>query len=208
MGLETKCRAKVDDGSGKIREADATVLLETDELIVRGEARIKIPRSSIKKVATRGDVLTVSAPPATVSLRLGADAAAKWKTKIEDPPKRLIDKLDVKPGTKVWLFDVDDETLIAQVAERTDKVSRGSSASGCDVVFVDVNSEKELSRIGKAIDATHGSGFVWVLHRKGPTGVADTKIFATARTLGLVYTKVARVSETDTAEKLMRPKER
>jgi hypothetical protein len=208
MGLETKCRAKVDDGSGKIREADATVLLETDELIVRGEARIQIPRSSIKNVAARGGVLTVSAPPATISLTLGADAAAKWKTKIEEAPKRLIDKLDVKPGAKVWIFDVDDETLIAQVTERTDRVSRGSSASGCDVVFVDVNSEKELSRIGKAIGATHDRGAVWVLHRKGPTGIADTTIFAAAKALGLVYTKVARVSDRDTAEKLVRPKAR
>jgi hypothetical protein len=205
VGLETKCRARVDDGSGKIREADATVLLETDELIVHGEARIKIPRASIKKVATRGGVLMVSAPPATVALTLGADAAAKWKTKIEEPPKRLIDKLDVKPGAKVWLFDVDDETLITQVGERTASVVRGSSASGCDVVFVDVDSEKELSRIEKAIGATHDAGAVWVLHRKGPTGVADTTIFARAKALGLVYTKVARVSDTHTAEKLVRP---
>jgi hypothetical protein len=206
VGLETKCRAKVDDGSGTIREADATVLLETDELIVRGEARIKVPRASIKKVATRGGVLTVSAPPATISLTLGADAAAKWKTKIEEPPKRLIDKLDVKPGAKVWLFDIDDETLISQVAERTDKISRGASASGCDVVFVDVNNEKELSRISKAIDATQDRGAVWVIHRKGPKGVADTTIVATAKSVGLVYTKVARVSVTDTAEKLVRPR--
>lgn len=208
MGLETTCHAKVDDGSGKIREADATVLLETDELIVRGEARIKIPRTSIKQVATRGDVLTVSAPPATIALTLGADAAAKWKTKIEEPPKRLIDKLDVKPGANVWLFDVDDETLIAQVSERTARVSRGSSAAACDVVFVDVNSEQELSRISKAIDATHDRSAVWVIHRKGPKGVADTTIFAHAKALGLVYTKVARVSERDTAEKLVRPKTR
>jgi hypothetical protein len=206
VGLETKCRATVDDGSGKIREADATVFLETDELIVRGEARIKIPRASITKVAARAGVLTVTAPPATVSLSLGADAAAKWKTKIEEPPKRLIDKLDVKAGAKVWLFDVDDDTLIAQVHERTEQVLTGASASGCDVVFVDVSSEKELRRIGTAIDATHDAGAVWVIHRKGPAGVADTTIFAKAKTLGLVYTKVARVSDTDTAEKLVRPR--
>ena len=208
MGLETKCRAKVADGLGSVREADATVLLETDELIVRGEARIKVPRASIKKVTTRAGVLTVSAPPATIALTLGVEAAAKWKTKIEEPPKRLIDKLDVKPGAKVWLFDVDDETLITQLAERTDRTSTGSSASGCDVVFVDVNSAKELSRISKAIDATHDSGAVWVIHRKGPTGVADTTIFEEAKALGLVYTKVARVSERDTAEKLVRPRVR
>ena len=47
MGYETKCRVQVDDGSGKPRTADATVLLETDELIVRGDARVKVSRRDI-----------------------------------------------------------------------------------------------------------------------------------------------------------------
>jgi hypothetical protein len=204
MGLETKCRARVDDGSGKVREADATVLLETDELIVRGDARVRVPRVSIKNVAVRGGTLTITAPPNVVTLSLG-DAAAKWKQKIEEPPKRLIDKLDVKPGAKVWLFGVKDATLEDQLPERTPHVSRGRSASDCDVVFVAVDSAKDLDRIARAIDATHDGGVVWVVHRKGPTGVADTAIFAKAKTLGLVYTKVAKVSETHTAEKLVRP---
>jgi hypothetical protein len=205
MGLETKCRARVDDGSGKIREADATVLLETDELIVRGEARVRVPRASIKTVALRGDTLTITAPPNVVALSLGADAAAKWKKKIEEPPKRLIDKLDVKPGAKVWLLSVAEAELEAQVAERSDAVSRGRSATGCDVVFVGVEAEKDLDRLPRALAATSEAGAIWVIHRKGPSGVADTTIFAKAKTLGLVYTKVARVSETHTAEKLVRP---
>ena len=205
MGLETKCRVRVQDGDGRVREADSTVLLETDELIVRGEARVRVPRASIKKVVARAGTLTINAPPTVVTLTLSADAAAKWKKKIEEPPKALIDKLDVKPGAKVWLFGVDDETLASQLDERTDKVSRGRSASSCDVVFVGVDSEKELDRIGRALDATNDDGAVWVVHRKGPSGVADTTIFAKAKALGLVYTKVARVSDTHTAEKLVRP---
>ena len=62
------------------------------------------------------------------------------------------------------------------------------------------------ARIARALDATVSSGAVWVIHRKGPTGVADTTIFGKAKELGLVYTKVARVSETHTAEKLVRPR--
>ena len=125
-------------------------------------------------MAVRAGALTVTAPQAVVTLSLGADAAAKWKKKLEEPPKRLIDKLDVKPSAKVWLFDIDDTTLIAQVEERTDAVARGKSATACDVVFVDVDSEKELARIARAIEATKDDGAVWVIHRKGAAGVADT----------------------------------
>ncbi len=206
MGYETKCRARVDDGSGKIREAESTVLLETDELIVRGEARVKIPRTSIERVATRAGVLTITSPVATVSLSLGEDAASKWKKRLEEAPKRLIDKLDVKPGAKVWLYGTLDGELVAQVEERTDDVVRGSSASNCDVVFVGVDSTKELDRIARALKATVERGAIWVVHRKGPSGIPDTTIFEKAKALDLVYTKVARVSDTHTAEKLSRKK--
>lgn len=206
MGYETRCRARVDDRAGHVREADATVLLETDELVVRGEARVRIPRTSIERVTARAGMLTVTSPTAVVTLSLGAEAADKWRKRIEEPPKRLIDKLDVKPGAKVWLFGVDDDTLASQLAERTEKISRGKTARDCDVVFVGVSAERELDRIVRALDATTPNGAIWVIHPKGPTGVADTTIYAKAKELGLSYTKVARVSDTHTAEKLVRPR--
>jgi hypothetical protein len=206
VGYEAKCRVRVDDRAGHVREADATVLLETDELIVRGEARVRIPRASIERVTARAGVVTVTSPSAVVSLTLGAEAAAKWRARIEEPPKRLIDKLDVKPGAKVWLLNIAEETLETQLAERTENLSRGKTAKACDVVFVGVEAERELNRIDRALDATVPNGAVWVVHPKGPSGVADTTIFAKAKKLGLVYTKVARVSDTHTAEKLVRPR--
>jgi len=204
MGYEAKCRARVTDASG-VREADATVLLETDDLIVRGEARVKVPRRSIQDVKTRGDKLTVVSPHATIVMTLGADAATKWAKKIQEPPKQLIDKLDVKATSKVSLFGIDDETLIAQVTARAAKASSGSSALDCDVVFIGVNDDEQLDRIDRAAKAIKDDGAIWVVHPKGPTGVADTAIFGRAKVLGLTYTKVARISETLTAEKLVRP---
>ena len=126
MGYETKCRVQVDDGSGKPRTADATVLLETDELVVRGEARVKVPRREVQSVTRRGGVVTVTAPTATVKLTLGEPAATKWEQKLKEPPKRLIDKLDVKPGAKVWLLEAASPDLEAQIGERTANVTRAN----------------------------------------------------------------------------------
>jgi len=204
MGYETKCHTRVTDSAG-VREADATVLLETDDLIVRGEARVKIPRAAIQDVKTRGDKLTVVSPQATVVMTLGPDAAARWAKKIQEPPKQLIDKLDVKPTATVWLFGIDDETLIAQVSGRAAKTTKASSASACDVVFVGVENDRQLDRIDRASKAMNDDGAIWVVHPKGPNGVQDTTIFGRAKALGLTYTKVARVSDTHTAEKLVRP---
>jgi putative ribosome biogenesis GTPase RsgA len=205
MGYETKCRVRVDDHSGKIREAVATVLLETDELIVRGEARIRIPRAAIQRVANRAGVVTITSPSATVALSLDEKSAAAWRKRLEEPPKRLIDKLDVKPDMKVWLFGVADEELIAQVQERTSNVARGATASNCDVVFAGVETDAQLDRIARALDAITERGAIWVVHPKGAGGVADTAVFGKAKSLGLTYIKVARVSDTHTAEKLVRP---
>jgi hypothetical protein len=206
MGYETKCRTRVTDATGAVREADdATVLLETDDLIVRGEARIKIPLAVIQRVSARAGVLTIMAPQGVVTMTLGADAAAKWLRKIQEPPKRLIDKLDVKPGVKVLLLGINDKTLIDQISERTTTVLRSTPASACDVVFVGVERDADLDRIDRAAKAMTDKGAIWVVHRKGPSGVADTTIFARAKALELTYTKVVRVSDTHTAEKLVRP---
>ncbi len=113
--------------------------------------------------------------------------------------------MDVKSGAKIWVFGVDDETLIAQLSERTPRIATGRSASECDVVFVQVNDETQLARINKAASAIMEAGAIWVVHPKGKAGVADTVIFARAAELGLTYTKVARISETLTAEKLVKP---
>jgi|SRR6185503_2874417 len=207
MGYETKCRVRVDNRAGAVREADAaTVLLETDELIVRGDARVRVPRTAIERITSRGGVVTITAPNAVISLTLGADAAAKWQKKLGEAPKRLIDKLDVKPDAAVWLSGITDAELIAQVKDRTAHTSAGRTAKACDVVFVQVNEGGELDRIDRAARAIKPDGAVWVVHPKGKTGVADTTIYARASTLGLTYTKVARVSDTLTAEKLVWPR--
>ena len=206
MGYETTCQVRVDDRSGTVREAHGRVLLESEELIVRGDARIRVPRRSIERVTRRDGLVSITAPNAIVTLTLDADAALRWQKKLVEAPKRLIDKLDVKPDAKVWLVGAIDRTLEAELSERTTRVSRGRTASACDVVFVAVDSNAELDRTDRARATINDDGAIWVVHPKGPHGVADTTIFARAKALGLAYTKVARVSDTHTAEKLVLPR--
>lgn len=204
MGYETKCRVRVVEPAG-MRQADATVLLETDELVVRGEARIRIKRADIQRVTRRGGTVTVTSSSATLTLSLGEPAAARWEKKIAEPPKQLIDKLDVKPGASVVLVGKHDDALVSQLEQRTTNISRAANARNRDVAFIEVSSLRDFDRIERATSAITDSGAIWVIHPKGPTGVADTAIFAKAKELGLAYTKVARVSEQLTAEKLVRP---
>jgi hypothetical protein len=204
VGYETKCRVRVVEAAGT-RQADATVLLETDELVVRGEARIRIKRGDIRRVTRRDGTVTVTSPTATLTLSLGEPAAARWEKKIAERPKQLIDKLDVKPGAFVALIGKHDDALLAQLRQRTTNIARAANVKNRDVAFVEVRSLRDFDRIERATSAITDNGAIWVIHPKGPTGVADTAIFAKAKQLGLTYTKVTRVSDRLTAEKLVRP---
>ena len=206
MGYEARCRVTVRDAAGVERAADATVLLETDELIVRGDARVKVPRALITGVRTQGGAVTIEHASGTVTLDLGSDGARKWAEKLAAPPKPLIDKLDVKPGAKVWVSGVGGEAFLASLRERSPNVTSGRAASACDVIFLAVERIQDLPKIARAAASLGPSGALWVVHPKGKDGVADTAIFEAARAIGLTYTKVARFSATHTAEKLVRPK--
>ena len=204
MGYETKCRVRVVD-NGDAREADGTVLLETDELVVRGEARVRVRRGDIQRVTRRAGSVTITSRRTMITLALGEPAATRWEKKLGEAPKRLIDKLDVKPEAAVLLIGTHDDTLCAQLGERTSQISRASRAKNRDVVFVDVSRAADMNRIARANEAIVDNGAIWVVHPKGPNGIADTAIFAKAKELGLTAIKVARVSDTLTAEKLVRP---
>ncbi len=68
MGYEVKCRARVVD-KDNAREAYGTVLLETDELVVRGDARVRIKRTEklVRPLASRRSVTPVKSNGARAS---------------------------------------------------------------------------------------------------------------------------------------------
>src|SRR3954466_5140990 len=94
MGREAACTARID---GKLAKGKA--LLETAEIVFRGEARFKIPFADLRAVEVAGGALTLRTSTTEVTLLLGAEAEV-WAAKIQNPPSRL-DKLGVKPGLRV-----------------------------------------------------------------------------------------------------------
>src|SRR5690349_8897053 len=121
MGLETRCPVRVVDAEGKERAALATVLLESEELIVRGEARVRVPRSAIRDAVAAEGTLTVWWDAGELTLELGA-AATKWATKLREAPKLVVDKLDVKAGALVSVVGIGDAELLAQLAGRAGRL--------------------------------------------------------------------------------------
>jgi hypothetical protein len=189
LGAEATCRVT----------AELKVLLETDEIIVRG----KIPFGAITSAKAEGGRLMLRTAAGDVVFDLG-DAAAKWAEKIRSP-KSLIDKLGVARDAIVSLISVDDEDFLTELSSRTETITRGRVNPRSAMVFLGVDHARDLARIGSVAAKLPPNAALWVIHPKGKDGVADTAIFAAAKQAGLTYTKVARFSATHTAERLNRP---
>jgi hypothetical protein len=140
---------------------------------------------------------------AQTTLHLGP-VAGRWAEKIRSPRSRL-DKLGVKPGLRVSVVGLTDPAFKAELSGAGCVLSWGRLRAESDLVFIGVETEAELKRLEKAGGVIRMDGAIWVIHPKGKDGVKDTAVFARARELGLVATKVAKFSETHTGERLVVP---
>ena len=208
MGLETRCAVIVTDPSGVRTDADARVLFEGDALVVRGPARVTLPREHIGGVEVHGGVLLVTHVAGSVSLELG-DLAEKWRARLAEGPKSRAHKLGVQAGTRVTLIEVNDPTIGREIAEAGGVVidEHLSGDTAIDLVITELSSPDDLARV-RALAEGLGGGALWVVHPNSDAAVGDRAIFAVADELGLVYTKVMSFSAGMSAERLSRPKPR
>jgi hypothetical protein len=74
MGYETRCTVVTRGRDGPARSGSASVLIETDELVVRGEPRARVPRDRIERIeriTVRAGEVTVRHAGGTIVLALG-----------------------------------------------------------------------------------------------------------------------------------------
>lgn len=199
MGAESQCTVQFDG-----QRSEGRAQLETDHLIFRGAFRLRIARTSITALDAAGGMLRVTFPEGTAVFELGP-TAAKWADKIRNPPT-LLDKLGVKPGMRVAVLGVDDESFLAQLAGRTIEVARRTPRKETEIIFFGARTVADLARLGKLRDYLTPAGAIWVIHTKGKGATfKDIDVFAAAKKAGLVDVKVASFSSTHTAEKLVVP---
>jgi hypothetical protein len=197
MGNEALCRV---DYAGQT--AEAKVLLETDEVIVRGAMKLKIPFAEMERVAADGDALVFRWKGADARMAVGPQAA-KWAEKIRNP-RSVLDKIGVRTGQRVSIVgDIGDE-LAEQIEVRSGDVSRRVRKAS-DVIFFGTARREELPKLAVLKASLTPAGAIWVIRPKGTKAIADGDVIAAARTAGLVDVKVVRVSEALSGEKLVIP---
>src|SRR5438132_13592130 len=129
MGNEATCKVHFDG-----KQSEGKALLETSEILFRGDFRLKIPFSTIKSAKAVDGELRLQTAEGLAVFCLGA-TAEKWCEKILHPKSRL-EKLGVKPGARVSLLGDLDTGFLAEIGNLTKVVSKNKVAADSEWFFL------------------------------------------------------------------------
>ena len=118
----------------------------------------------------------------------------------------LLDKLGVRPASRVALVGLEDAGFQGQLAERTDDITVGDPLPETDLVFFAADGADELFELTRLEPRLRSNGAIWVVSRKGKRAtLRDVDVIDAAESAGLVDNKVVSFSETHTALRLVIP---
>ena len=195
MGREAQCDCRWNERTGAVK-----VLLEADELILRGELKAKFPRSQLSCVETVGDELRFRVGADRVALELGADIAARWAKAIATAPPDLAKKLGIDAGVQVKVIGKIDEPELAAA------VGVAAISGTIGVLIAEVAAESELVaalQVHAKLDDPIPP--IWIVYRKGAKSpFGEVAVRQVMREAGFIDTKAANVSARSTASKFIR----
>jgi hypothetical protein len=196
MGAEIQCKVKF----GKQR-GEGRALLETNEIIFRGDFRLKIPLKDIKTVKAQNGDLRVRFAQGEAVFALGA-AAEKWAEKILHP-KSVMEKLGVKENSSAVVLNIADQDFLkelAGLATATTRVGRGH-----ELIFFGAEKAAELKRVGALGKALAPAGGLWIVYPKERKEITEMDVINAGRKAALKDVKVVGFSATHTALKFVIP---
>jgi hypothetical protein len=187
MGREAICKC---DWAGVT--AEVKVLLEPNEMIVRGEIHKRVPRTELNEVTVQSDRLCFTVGREPVQLFLGSTAAVSWAKAIATPLPALSRKLGITDKTIVrTIGSIHDNALKSALAE-----AARISARGADLIVACVDTPESLRATLREARAQLSQGVpIWMVYAKGPGhSLNESSIRSLLRANGMMDTKVASVS--------------
>jgi hypothetical protein len=199
MGRELLCKVR---SGGK--EASGKALLETNEIIFRGDMRLKIPFVSPKSVVARDGELHLKWPEGSAVFEVG-DHAEKWAHKILHP-KSTTEKLGIKPGLTISALAIADGNFRKGLGATAGSFSATKALNNSDLIFLGAEKTAELACARKLVPSLASAGALWIVYPKGKQEITELQVIEAGRQAGLVDVKVVSFSATHTALKFVRPK--
>ena len=116
----------------------------------------------------------------------------------------LLDKLGVKPGSKVCVVHLKDPGFIALLRTRTSDIVHRKPRTPCDLVFFGAQAPADLKRLSVIKRWIEPNGAIWVVRPKGGRSpLRDVDVIEGGLAAGLVDNKIASFSDTHGAMRLV-----
>jgi len=196
MGKECECVARF----GK-QKSKGNALLETNELIFRGDFRLKVPFTSLKSAKAVNGELRLETPDGMAVFELG-EQAAKWCDKIMHPKSR-IEKLGVKSGARVALVGEFAREFVDELRKQTENIATRSLKSKPEWIFLSAEAQRDLAQIARLAESMPPTAGLWIIYPKGRAELTETDVIAAGRKAGLKDVKVVGFSATHTGLKFV-----
>jgi hypothetical protein len=120
--------------------------------------------------------------------------------------KPRLDKLGVKPGSRVALVGLDDQAFETELRDRTADITHGDPLPDTDLVFMAADDHAALAALPGLRERIRPNGAIWVVSRKGKAAtLRDVEVIAAAAANGLVDNKVVSFDDTRTSARLVIP---
>jgi hypothetical protein len=198
VGNEVTCKVRFGN-----QESKGKALLETSEILFRGDFRLKIPFSTIQSAKAVDGELRLQTGEGLAVFYLGA-AAEKWCDKILHPKSR-IEKLGVKTGAKVSLLGDFDAGFLTEIGKLTKSVSKSKVAADSEWIFFSADSKESLEVLPNLSKSMKGAAALWIVYPKGQKHITENDVLAAGRKAGLKDVKVVGFLATHTALKFVTP---
>jgi hypothetical protein len=184
-------------------KATCKVMLETSQIIVRGDIKRRFPLASLRKLAARGGWLEFESAGERVSIKLDGDAAA-WIDRIKNPPSRT-QKLRLAAGMKACVLGVAEAGVVDEIAKATGRKPVRALVDNTDVVMLFAELVADLRRLREIERRLSPKGATWVLWPKGGGELRHESVVEAAAAVGLEQTISIGFSERLTGLRLSRP---
>jgi len=199
MGREAICDCTFDGTTTKVK-----ALLESEELVLRGDIRLRAPLHALHHVRVESESLCFNLDKGPIRLDLGAAAAKSWAKKIKSPPPSLAAKLGITGKTLRTIGPISDRALDSALGS-----AALISGRNPDLILAYVDTPESLAATLREAKAQLARSIpIWLVYRKGPGHpLNESAIRTTLRANGLMDTKVASVSPELTALRFNLPKQ-
>jgi len=199
MGHELLCSVR---SGGRTTRGKA--LLETSEIIFRGDHRLKVPFASLRSVVARDGELHLKWGDGSAVLELG-EYAEKWAHKILHP-KSTAEKLGIKTGLVILAVAMGAGDFANDLRAKAKIFSDSKLLRNCDLVFFGAESYDDLTRAKRLASLLSSAGALWIVYPKGKQAIKEQQVLDAGKAAGLVDIKIVSFSATHTALKFVRPK--